>query len=84
MGISLNQIFKKSDENQYICQETDCLYTLHKHRFYTSIAALSGKNFKQLSRVVQKKLEVEKSRKNTKHCKETTRSKKLRETLSKF
>ena len=32
IGISLTQIFQRSDKYVYIYQEIDCLYTLFKHR----------------------------------------------------
>ena len=56
IGISLSQIFQRLDKYVYIYQEIDCLYTLFKHRFYSSIVTSSGERFNQLRRAVQHKL----------------------------
>ena len=56
IGISLSQIFQRLDKYVYKYQEIDCLYTLFKHRFYSSIVTLSGEMFNQLRREVQHKL----------------------------
>ena len=55
-GISLSQIFQRLDKNIYIYQDIDCLYTLFKHRFYSSIVKSSGEMFNQLRRAVQHNL----------------------------
>ena len=56
IGISLSQIFQRLDKYVYIYQEIDCLYTLFKHRFYSSIVTSSGEVFNQLRRAVQHNL----------------------------
>ena len=56
IGISLGQIFQRLDKYVYIYQESDCIYNLFKHRFYTSIVASSGEMFNQLRRAVQHNL----------------------------
>ena len=53
IGICLSQIVQRLDKYVYIYQEIDCLYTLFKHRFYSSIVTSSGEMFNQLSRVDQ-------------------------------
>ena len=42
IGTSLSQILQRLDKYQYIYQEIDCLYTLYKHRFFSSIVTSSG------------------------------------------
>ena len=56
IGISLSQIFQRLDKYVYIYQEIDCLYTLFKHRFYSSIVTSSGEMFNQFRRAVQHNL----------------------------
>ena len=56
IGISLSQIFQRLDKYVYIYQEIDCLYTLFKHRLYSSIVTSSGEMFNQLRRAVQHNL----------------------------
>ena len=56
IGISFSQIFQRLDKYVYIYQEIDCLYTLFKHRFYSSIVTSSGEMFIQLRRAVQHNL----------------------------
>ena len=56
IGISLSQICQRLDKYVYIYQEIDCLYTLFKHRFYSSFVTSSGEMFNQLSRAVQHNL----------------------------
>ena len=50
---SLSQILQRLDKYQYIYQEIDCLYTLYKHRFFSSFVTSSGEVFNQLSCGVQ-------------------------------
>ena len=56
IGISLSQIFQRLDKYVYMYQEIDCLYTLFKHKFYSSIVTSSGEVFNQLRRAVQHNL----------------------------
>ena len=56
IGTSLSQILQRLDKYQYIYQEIDCLYTLYKHRFFSSIVTSSGEVFNQLSCGVQHNL----------------------------
>ena len=52
-GTSFSQILQRLDKYQCIYQEIDCLYTLYKHRFVSSIVTSSGEVFNQLSCGVQ-------------------------------
>ena len=63
IGASLSQIFQRLDKYVYIYQEIDCLYTLFKHRFSSSIVASSGEMFNQLSRAVQHNSRWERAKK---------------------
>ena len=56
IGTSLSQILQRLDKYQYIYQEIDCLYTLYKHRFFSSIVISSGEVFNHLSFGVQHNL----------------------------
>ena len=56
IGTSPSQILQRLDKYQYIYQEIDCLYTLYKHRFFSSIVTSSGEVFNQLSCGVQHNL----------------------------
>ena len=56
IGNSLSQILQRLDKYLYIYQEIDCLYTLYKHRFFSSIVTSSGEVFNQLSCGVQQNL----------------------------
>ena len=56
IGTCLSQILQRLDKYQYIYQEIDCLYTLYKHRFFSSIVTSSGEVFNQLSCGVQHNL----------------------------
>ena len=56
IGTSLSQILQRLDKYQYKYQEIDCLYTLYKHRFFSSIVTSSGEVFNQLSCGVQHNL----------------------------
>ena len=58
IGTSLIQILQRLDKYQYVYQETDCLYTLYKHRFFSSIVTSSGEVFNQLSCGVQHNLRL--------------------------
>ena len=84
IGTSLSQILQRLDKYQYIYQEIDCLYTLYKHRFFSSIVTSNGKVFNQLSCEVQHYLRRKGAENNTKRIKETTHSEKVRKTLSEF
>ena len=44
IGTSLSQILQRLDKYQYIYQEIDCLYTLYKHRFFSSMSHQVGKS----------------------------------------
>ena len=44
IGTSLSQIFQRLDKYQYIYQEINCLYTLYKHRYFSSIVTSSGES----------------------------------------
>ena len=52
IGISLSQIFQRLDKYVYTYQVIDCLYTLFKHRFYSTIVTSSREMFNQLRRAV--------------------------------
>ena len=56
IGTFLSQILQRLDKYQYKYQEIDCLYTLYKHRFFSSIVTSSGEFFNQLSCGVQHNL----------------------------
>ena len=84
IGTSLSQTLQRLDKYQYIYQEIDCLYTLYKHRFFSSIVTSSGEVFNQLSCGVQHNLRWKEAEKNTKRIKETICSQKVQKTLSKF
>ena len=56
IGKSFSQIFQRLDKYVYIYQEIDCLYTLFKHRFYSSIVTSRGEMFNQLRQAVQHNL----------------------------
>ena len=47
IGTTLSQILQRLDQYQSIFQEIDCLYTLYKHGFYSSIVKSSEKVFNQ-------------------------------------
>ena len=49
IGTSLSQTFQRLDKYIYKYQEIDCLYTLYKHRFFSSIVTSSGEVLNQLS-----------------------------------
>ena len=49
IGTSLSQILQRSDKYQYICQEIDCLHSLYKHKYFSSLVTSSGEVFNQLS-----------------------------------
>ena len=53
IGTSSNQNLQRLDKHFYIYQEIECLYTLFKHRFHSSIVKSRGEVFNQLSRAVQ-------------------------------
>ena len=61
IGTSLSQILQRLDKYQCIYQEIDCLYTLYKHRFFSSIVTSSGEVFNQLSCGVQHNLRSRKT-----------------------
>ena len=65
IGTSLSQILQRLDKYQYIYQEIVCLYTLYKHRFFSSIVTSSGKVLNQLSRGVQHNLRWKGAEKTT-------------------
>ena len=50
---SFSQILQGLDKHIYVYQELDCLYTLFKHRFHSSIVTSSGEVLNQLNRAVQ-------------------------------
>ena len=83
IGTSFSQILQRLDKYQYIFQEIDCLYTLYKHRFFSSIVTSSGEVFNQLSCGVQHNLRW-KGAEKTSSIKETTCSQKVQKLLSKF
>ena len=56
VGTSLSQILQRLDKYIYIYHETDRLYTLFKHRFYSCFVTSSGEIFNQLSGTVQHNL----------------------------
>ena len=56
IGTSLSQTLQRLDKYHYIYQEIDCLYTLYKHRFFSSIVTSSGEVFNQLCCGVQHNL----------------------------
>ena len=47
IGTTFGQILQRLDQYQSIFQEIDCLYTLYKHGFYSSIVKSSEKVFNQ-------------------------------------
>ena len=63
IGTSLRQILQRLDKYQFIYQEIDCLYTLYKHRFFSSIVTSSGEVFNQLSCGVKLKLQWKRAEK---------------------
>ena len=64
IGTSFRQILQRLDKYVYTYQENDCLYTLFKHRFHSSIQIpSSGEVFNHLSRAVQQ-LTIERNRKD--------------------
>ena len=56
IGTSLRQILQRLDKYQYKNQEIGCLYTLYKHKFFSSIVTSCGEVFNQLSCGVQHNL----------------------------
>ena len=47
IGTTFSQILQRLDKHIYIYQEIDCLYTLFKHKFNSSILTSSGEVFNQ-------------------------------------
>ena len=54
IGISFSEVLQRLDNYFYIYQEIDCLHTLYKHRFYSSIVTSKGKVFNQLGCITSK------------------------------
>ena len=86
IGISLSQFFQRLDKYVYIYiyQEIECLYTLFKHRFYSSIVTSSGEVFNQLRRAVQHNLRWRGAEKMPSIAKKRLIRKKIQETLFMF
>ena len=52
IGSSFDQILQRLGNFYFTCQIIDCLYTLHKYRFYLNVFLSTGENFNQLDRAV--------------------------------
>ena len=52
IGSSFDQILQRLGNFYFTCQIIDCLYTLHKYRFYSNVFSSTGEVFNQLDQAL--------------------------------
>ena len=80
IGKSLSQNLQKLDNYQNKYQEIDCLYTLYKHGYYSSVITSSGEVFNKQIFSVQHHHRWKGATRNTKRIKEKIHSVKVQKT----
>ena len=81
IGTSLIQFFQRSDKYLYIYQHIDCLYTLYKHRVYSSSVTSRREVLNQLKCGVQHNLRCKVNEKRTSVSRKRLVIKKLKKNI---